>query len=70
MGKTSAAADAGDLTTMGIACQEARDAVADFQQHLPSPDPELNAPLQKALSNYNAAASICRAPSRTISSPV
>jgi hypothetical protein len=26
---------------------------------MPSPDPELNAPLQKALSDYNAAASIC-----------
>lgn len=57
--KISAAADAGDLTTMGIACQEMRDAVADFQQHMPSPDAELNAQLQKALSDYSAGASIC-----------
>ncbi|WP_230981586.1 hypothetical protein [Mycobacterium malmoense] len=59
LSKISTAADAGDLTTMGIACQEVHDAVAEFQQHLPSPDPELNAQLQKALSDYNAAASIC-----------
>jgi hypothetical protein len=59
MDKISTAADAGDLTAMGIACQEAHDAVGDFQQHMPSPDPELNAPLQQALSDYNAAVSIC-----------
>jgi hypothetical protein len=59
MGKIAAAAGAEDLVTMGIACQEAHDAVADFQQHMPSPDPELNAPLQKALSDYSAAVSIC-----------
>ncbi|HZU47702.1 MAG TPA: hypothetical protein VFA16_10715 [Mycobacterium sp.] len=59
MDKMSSAAKAGDLTTMGIACQEAHDAVEQFQQHMPSPDPELNAPLQKALSDYDAAARIC-----------
>lgn len=36
---------------MGIACQEENDAVEQFQQHMPSPDPELTAQLQKALSD-------------------
>jgi len=48
-----------DLTSMGIACQEEKDAVEQFQQHMPSPDSEVNAPLQKALSDYSAAATIC-----------
>lgn len=57
--KISKAADASDLISMGIACQEAHDALGDFQEHMPSPDPELNRPLQKALSDYDAAVSIC-----------
>jgi hypothetical protein len=44
---------------MGIACQEEHDAVEQFQQHMPSPDPDLTAQLQKALSDYAAAAAIC-----------
>jgi hypothetical protein len=48
-----------DLTTMGIACQEQRDAVEQVQQHMPSPDPDLTTPLQKALSDYSAANAIC-----------
>lgn len=59
MGKISTAADVEDLITMGIACQEAHDAVGDYQQHMPSPDPQLTAALQKALSDYDAAARIC-----------
>jgi hypothetical protein len=59
MNKISNAADRGDLASLGIACQEAHDAVTEFQQHMPSPDAELNAPLQKALSDYDSAASIC-----------
>ena len=59
MDKVSKAAGAYDLTSMGIACQEAHDAVEQFQQRMPSPDPELTAQLQKALSDYDAAAAIC-----------
>jgi hypothetical protein len=59
MGKAATAAEAYDLTSMGIDCQEAHDAVEQFQQHMPSPDPALTAQLQKALSDYNAAAAIC-----------
>ena len=33
------AAEAFDLITMGIACQEQHDAVEQVQQHMPSPDP-------------------------------
>jgi hypothetical protein len=44
---------------MGISCQEEHDAVEQFQQHMPSPDPELTAQLQKALSDYGEAAAIC-----------
>ena len=57
--KISKAAGAYDLTSMGIACQEEHDAVEQFQQHMPSPDPDLTAQLQKALSDYGAAAAIC-----------
>ena len=53
------AAEAFDLTSMGIACQEQRDAVEQVQQRMPSPDPDLTAQLQKALSDYSAAATIC-----------
>jgi hypothetical protein len=53
------AAEAFDLTTMGIACQEQHDAVEQVQQHMPSPDPDLTAQLQKALSDYSTAAAIC-----------
>lgn len=59
MNKIATAADLGDPTTMGINCQEAKNAVEGFQQHLPSPDPDLTAQLQKALSDYSAAAAIC-----------
>jgi len=55
----STAAEAFDLTAMGIHCQEERDAVDQFQQHMPSPDPDLTAQLRKALSDYGAAAAIC-----------
>jgi hypothetical protein len=48
-----------DLTTMGIACQEQHDAVEQVQQHMPSPDPDLTAQLQKALGDYSTAAAIC-----------
>jgi hypothetical protein len=53
------AAEAFDLVTMGIACQEQHDAVEQVQQHMPSPDPDLTAQLQKALSDYSTAAAIC-----------
>ncbi|MGB7868320.1 MAG: hypothetical protein WBM01_08595 [Mycobacterium sp.] len=57
--KISKAGEAFDLTSMGIACQEERGAVEQFQQHMPSPDPDLTAQLQKALSDYGTAAAIC-----------
>jgi hypothetical protein len=53
------AAEAFDLTSMGIACQKQHDAVEQAQQHMPSPDPDLTAQLQKALSDYSAATTIC-----------
>ena len=53
------AAEAFDLTSMGIACQEQHDAVEQVQQHMPSPDPDLTAQLQKALGDYSAATTIC-----------
>lgn len=58
-GKIATAGEAFELTSMGIACQEEKDAAERFQQHMPSPDPEVNAPLLKALSDYSAAATIC-----------
>jgi hypothetical protein len=57
--KVVKAAEAFDLTSMGIACQEQHDAVEQVQEHMPSPDPDLTAQLQKALSDYSAAAAIC-----------
>jgi hypothetical protein len=59
MGKISTASKAGDLTTMGITCQRAHDATEQLQQHMPSPDPDLTAALQKAISDYNSAMQIC-----------
>ena len=59
MDKMGRAADREDPTTLGITCQEAAGAVEHFRQHLPSPDPKLTAQLEKALSDYDAAASIC-----------
>jgi hypothetical protein len=59
MGKISNAAKLGDLTTMGIACQHAHDATEQLQQHMPSPDPDLTAALQQAISDYNSATQIC-----------
>ncbi len=53
------AAEAVDLVAMGIACQEQHDAVDQVQEHMPSPDPDLTAQLQKALSDYSTAAAIC-----------
>ena len=44
---------------MGIACQAQHDAVEQVQQRMPSPDPDLTAQLQKALSDYSSAATIC-----------
>jgi hypothetical protein len=58
-GKIVKAGETFDVTSMGIACQEDKDAAEQFQQHMPSPDSEVNAPLQKALSDYSAAATIC-----------
>jgi hypothetical protein len=48
-----------NLASMGIHCQEQKDAVEQVQQHMPSPDPDLTAQLQKALSDYSAAGAIC-----------
>jgi hypothetical protein len=59
MDKISNASKAGDLTTMGITCQHAHDATEQLQQHMPSPDPDLTAALQKAISDYNSATQIC-----------
>jgi hypothetical protein len=58
-GKIVKAGENFDLTSMGIACQEEKDAAEQFQQHMPSPDSEVNAPLLKALNDYSAAATIC-----------
>jgi hypothetical protein len=58
-GKIYEAGNAYDLTAMAVACQEQKDAVEQFQQHMPSPDREVTALLQKALSDYSAAATIC-----------
>jgi hypothetical protein len=59
MNKIATAADLGDPTKVGINCEDTRNAVEQFQQHLPSPDRDLTAQLQKALSDYSAAAAIC-----------
>ena len=59
MDKMGTAADREDPTTLGITCQEAHDAVEKFREHQPSPDPQLTAQLEKALSDYDAAARIC-----------
>lgn len=59
MDKIANASKVGDLTTMGIACQHAHDATEQLQQHMPSPDPDLTADLQKAISDYNCATQIC-----------
>jgi hypothetical protein len=57
-----------NLASMGIHCQEQKDAVEQVQQHMPSPDPDLTAQLQKALSDYSAAGAICTTGSRTATS--
>lgn len=59
MDKMGRAANHEDPTTLGITCQEAHDAVEKFREHLPSPDPQLTAQLEKALGDYDAAARIC-----------
>jgi hypothetical protein len=59
MDQISTAAKADNLSAMGIACQRAHDATDQVQQHMPSPDPELTAALQKAISDYNGATRIC-----------
>jgi hypothetical protein len=59
MDKISNASKVGDLTTMGITCQHAHDATEQLQQHMPSPDSDLTAALQKAISDYNSATQIC-----------
>ena len=59
MDKISNASKVGDLTTMGITCQHAHDATEQLQQHMPSPESDLTAALQKAMSDYNSATQIC-----------
>jgi hypothetical protein len=60
MGEIAAATDREDpIAAVGIKCQAQHDAIEQFQQHLPSPDPQLTAQLQKALGDYDAAAEIC-----------
>ncbi len=53
------AATRNDLTATGVACQTAGEAVANSQQHLPSPEPALNAALHRAIGKYQAALGYC-----------
>lgn len=50
----AAAAARKDVTGTGVACRTAGGAVANSQQHMPSPDPALNAALQQAIIGYQA----------------
>jgi hypothetical protein len=54
-----AAAAQGDVAGTGAACQAAAGAVANTQQHLPSPDAALNTALQHALTNYRVGIRYC-----------
>jgi hypothetical protein len=49
-----AAASRADIAGTRAACQTARDALANAQQHLPSPDSALNTALQQAFDDYQA----------------
>jgi hypothetical protein len=59
--KVSEAAKHHNITAMGIFCQQAHDANDELQQHMPSPDPELTAALQTAISDYDAGTHLCTA---------
>ncbi len=48
----TAAAAGGDLAATGVACTGADAAVTGAQRQLPSPDPDLNAALQRAIESY------------------
>jgi len=54
-----APASRGDIAGTRAACQTARDALANAQQHLPSPDSALNTALQQAFDDYRAGIGYC-----------
>jgi hypothetical protein len=54
-----AAATQGDMAATGAACRTAAGAVANLQEHLPSPDPALNTALQQAITNYQVGIRYC-----------
>jgi hypothetical protein len=54
-----AAVTQGDMAATGAACRTAAGAVANLQQHLPSPDPVLNTALQQAITNYQLGIRYC-----------
>jgi hypothetical protein len=54
-----AAAALADFAATGAACQSAAGAVANTEQHLPSPDPALNIELRQALTKYQVGIRHC-----------
>ncbi len=54
-----------DLAATGAACQTAGAAVANSQQHLPSPEPALNTALHRAIGKYQAGLGYCLSGSRS-----
>jgi hypothetical protein len=57
--KVSEAAKHNNIAAVGVFCQQAHEADDELQQHMPSPDPELTAALQKAMSDYDAGTRLC-----------
>jgi hypothetical protein len=55
----AAAAADNDMPGTGAACRTADDAIASLQQHMPTPDPELNNPLQQAISSFQVGLRYC-----------
>lgn len=55
----AAAAARNDLAGAGVACQTAGGAVANSQRHMPSPDPAVNALLQRAITGYQVGLRYC-----------
>ena len=53
------AARLGDIAVTGAACQTAAGAVANFEHHMSSPDPTLNAKLQQAITSYHVGIRHC-----------
>ena len=60
-GNIAATAAKHDLAGTAVACRTAGGAITNSRQHLPSPDPDLNAALEQAITSYQAGLGYCLA---------